>query len=223
MRQPVLDLIKWIALVTMTLDHLRFIWPVLEPLSLPGRIAFPAFPAFPAFAIVMASHVLRQGQPGASAWRQMALLLGFALVSQWPYWLVFDQEQGSILVTLACGLGLICGLRMPGWRGTLMAVASIGLSLAMPMSYGLPGVLLPGAFLVALQSKRKGAWLLPASVAAVAQGDLLHSALAAVAALALLGLLGLLGARWQPRVWPVGRWAYAYYPSHLLLLAALVP
>lgn len=80
MRQPSLDAIKWIAIITMTLDHLRFVWPAMEPLSLPGRVAFPAF------ALVIAAHALRQGQPGASAWRQGAWLLGFAVVSQWPYW-----------------------------------------------------------------------------------------------------------------------------------------
>lgn len=185
MRQPALDLIKWIALVTMTLDHLRFIWPALEPLSLPGRIAFPAF------AIVIAAHALRQGQPGASAWRQMAWLIVFAVVSQWPYWLLFEREQGNILLTLACGLGLICGIRirMPGWRGTVIAVASVGLSVVVPVSYGLLGVLLPFAFLVALQSGKRAAWLLPAAVAAAAQGGLLHAALAAAASIALVGML----------------------------------
>lgn len=133
--------------------------------------------------------------------------------------MLFEREQGNILLTLACGLGLICGTRMPGWRGTLIAVLSIATPLVIPVSYGLLGVLLPLSFLVALQSVKKAAWLLPAAVSAAAQGDLLHSALAAIAALALLALFY---AGWRAHVWPVGRWAYAYYPSHLLLLAALV-
>jgi hypothetical protein len=214
MREPALDAIKWIALVTMTLDHLRFVWPVLEFLSWPGRFAFPAF------ALVMAAHAARQGQPGASAWRQMAWLVGFAVVSQWPYWLLFEREQGNIMLTLACGLGLICGLRMTGWRGTLIAVVSIAIPLVIPASYGLPGVILSAAFLVALQGGKKVSWALPAAVAAVAQGDLLHAALAAAASVALLALLS---TRCRARVWPVGRWAYGYYPAHLLLLAALAP
>jgi hypothetical protein len=212
MRQPALDAIKWLAIITMTLDHLRFVWPDLGVLTLPGRVAFPAF------AIVMAAHALRQGQPGASAFRQMAWLIGFAVVSQWPYWLLFEREQGNILLTLACGLGLISGIRMPGWDGTLIAIVSIAIPLVIPVSYGLPGVLLPAAFLVALQNAKQASWALPAAVAAVAQGDLLHAALAAAASIALLGMLS---GRLNAQVWPVGRWAYAYYPAHLLVLAAL--
>lgn len=124
------------------------------------------------------------------------------------------------MVTLACGLGLICGIRMPDWRGTLIAVVSIAIPLVIPVSYGLPGVLLPAAFLVALQNANKASWALPAAVAAVAQGDLFHAALAAAASIALLCVLS---SRWNTPVWPVGRWAYGYYPAHLLLLAALAP
>lgn len=214
MRQPALDAIKWLAIITMTLDHLRFVWPALEFLSWPGRVAFPAF------ALVIAAHAFRQGQPGASAWRQMTWLVGFAVISQWPYWLLFEREQGNIMLTLACGLGLICGLRMTGWRGTLIAVVSIAIPLVIPVSYGLPGVILPAVFLVALQGGKKVSWALPAAVAAVAQGDLLHAALAAAASVALLALLS---TRCRARVWPVGRWAYGYYPAHLLLLVALAP
>ena len=214
MRQPALDAIKWLAIITMTLDHLRFVWPALDYMSWPGRVAFPAF------ALVMAAHAVRQGQPGASAWRQMAWLVGFAVVSQWPYWQLFEREQGNIMVTLACGLGLICGLRMTGWRGSLIAVVSIAIPLVIPVSYGLPGVILPAAFVAALLSGRKASWALPAAVAAVPQGDLLHAGLAAAASVALLALLS---TRCRARVWPVGRWAYGYYPAHLLLLAALAP
>lgn len=212
MRNASLDLIKWIALFTMTLDHLRFVWPALEPLSWPGRVAFPAF------ALVIAAHAVRQGHPGASAWRQMAWLICFAVVSQWPYWMLFERTQGNIMVTLACGLGLICGIRMTGWRGTLIAVVSVGIPLVIPVSYGLPGVLLTLSFLVALQSKKRAVWILPAAVAAAAQSNLLHSALAAAASVALLALLF---ARCRAWGWPVGRWAYGYYPAHLLLLAGL--
>ena len=80
----------------------------------------------------------------------------------------------------------------------------------------------PGSFLggTALQGGKKVSWALPAAVAAVAQGDLLHAALAAAASVALLALLS---TRCRARVWPVGRWAYGYYPAHLLLLVALAP
>lgn len=37
------DLIKWIALLTMVLDHMRLAWPSLDNLFILGRLSFPLF------------------------------------------------------------------------------------------------------------------------------------------------------------------------------------
>lgn len=213
MRQPELDLVKWMALVAMTLDHLRFAWPALEPMTLIGRFAFPAF------AAVMAAHALRQVEPGRSTWRQLALLIGAAAVSQWPYHALTGYEQGNIMATLACALVVMTGIRLPGWRGTALATAGVALPLWVPLEYGLLGVLLPLAFLFTLAGTWRR-WPLPVALAALCQGgNLWHPALAAASAVAVLAFLG------RPRAVPalprVGRWAYAYYPAHLAVLAVL--
>ena len=57
MRQPELDLVKWVALTLVTLGHTRFVWPELGWLAQPGRFAFVSLCA------VMAAHALRQGEP----------------------------------------------------------------------------------------------------------------------------------------------------------------
>ena len=38
-----LDMVKWIALITMVVDHLRFVWPDLVFLLIVGRLSFPFF------------------------------------------------------------------------------------------------------------------------------------------------------------------------------------
>lgn len=35
------DLIKWIALITMVLDHMRLAWPATSDLFVLGRLSFP--------------------------------------------------------------------------------------------------------------------------------------------------------------------------------------
>lgn len=214
-RSAELDLVKWLALALVTLGHARFVWPSMEWVSYPGRFAFVALCA------VMAAHALRQGTPGRSAWRQIGLLVGAAAVSQWPFHALTGYEQGNIMVTLACAMAVMTGIRLPGWQGTFLATAGATLPLWVPMNGGFFAVLLPSAFLFALGGTWRR-WPLPVALAALCQGaDLWHPALAATSAVAVLAFLG------RPRAVPalprVGRWAYAYYPAHLAILALLIP
>ncbi|ONN17512.1 hypothetical protein B0B35_30070 [Pseudomonas aeruginosa] len=214
MRQPELDLLKWIALLAMTLDHLRFVWPTLEPLTLAGRFAFPAFSA------VMAAHALRQGEPGRSTWRQLALLVGAAAVSQWPYHALTGYEQGNIMATLACALVVMAGIRLPGWHGTALATAGVALPIWVPLEYGLLGVLLPSAFLFALAGTWRR-WALPVVMVALVNAE--GSASASMGALAALACCAILSANLPLKATPVRRWAYPYYPAHMAILALLIP
>ncbi|MNC62830.1 TraX protein [compost metagenome] len=94
------------------------------------------------------------------------------------------------------------------------------------LMYGLPGVMLPGAWLMA---RRKGgaAWVLPCLLAM--GGNLTNSwlrehLLAPITVLTLIaaalaipvGLLLLRHDDW--RVPAVGRWGYLFYPVHLLVI-----
>ncbi|MDI3273725.1 TraX family protein [Pseudomonas sp. AL03] len=42
-RSSSLDLIKWLAMLTMVIDHLRLLWPDMSSLFIPGRLSFPFF------------------------------------------------------------------------------------------------------------------------------------------------------------------------------------
>ncbi|AZC67584.1 TraX family protein [Pseudomonas chlororaphis] len=212
-RSTTLDLVKWVALILMTLGQTRFVWPEMEWASYPGRFTFVALCA------VMAAHAHCQGEPSHSTWRQLAFLATAAVVSQWPYHALTGRDAGNIMVTLACGLSVMTGMRLPGWRGTALGVAGIAIPLCFAMEYGIIGTLLPIAFFFALSGTRR-CWPVPIALAAISQsGGLLLMALAAASALAVLVLLE----RPIPlsKIPRVGRWAYAYYPAHQALLVGI--
>ena len=205
MRSAGLDLVKWVAIVTMVADHVRFIWPAAEGLFIVGRFAFPLF------CLAMAVNVARAGDINL---RYLGWLLAFAVLSEAPYrWLDPDSQTFSIIPTLTLGLLVL-----------LAALCSERLM------YGLPGVLLPAGWLLA---RRQGglAWLLPCLLAVA--GNLTNSWLRghlgapvtlitmAAAALAIpVGCLLLRAEHWP--VPAVRRWGYLFYPVHLLLIKALV-
>ena len=52
-RSSSLDLIKWLAMLTMVIDHLRLVWPEISNLFIPGRLSFPLF------CVAIAANVAR--------------------------------------------------------------------------------------------------------------------------------------------------------------------
>ncbi|MCU0123453.1 conjugal transfer protein TraX [Pseudomonas vlassakiae] len=137
MRSAGLDLVKWVAIVTMVADHVRFIWPAAEGLFIVGRFAFPLF------CLAMAVNVARAGDINL---RYLGWLLAFAVLSEAPYrWLDPDSQTFSIIPTLTLGLLVAWGVhhqqvwvRLGGLAAVLLAALC-----SERLMYGLPGVLLP--------------------------------------------------------------------------------
>ncbi|MFB8830861.1 TraX family protein [Azotobacter sp. CWF10] len=230
-RDTALDLLKWLAFASMLLDHLRLVWPAQIWLYVPGRLAFPFF------CLILAVNLVR---PRPEPLRRLALarycgwLLVFALLSEWPYrLLVGAPDSFNVLPTLALGLLLANGVLPCPLSERLLAVAALALAVALNerLMFGAFGVLLPGAFLLALQRPR-WAWLLPAGVTVVANywppiyvDALLGQpfAFSVILACFFAAPLGLALLRLAPGL-PVPalrRWAYAFYPAHFLLLHGL--
>ena len=224
MRSAGLDLVKWVAIVTMVADHVRFIWPAAQGLFIVGRFAFPLF------CLAMAVNVARGDN---SNLRYLGWMLAFAVLSEAPYrWLDPDSQTFSIIPTLTLGLLVAWGVQHPHLWVRLAGLAAVLLAAfcSERLMYGLPGVLLPAGWLLA---RRQGGltWLLP-SLLAVA-GNLTNSwlrghlgapvTLLAMAAAALAIPVGCLLLRVEH--WPVPavrRWGYWFYPVHLLLIKVLV-
>lgn len=233
-RERGLDLLKWLALACMVVDHLRFLLPG-QPLAVwgfvPGRLAFPLF------CLALAANLARRpagGVAGAER-RHLGGLLLFAALSEPAHDLLLgNAHKLNILASLALGWGLAWGLHARRHGPLLLAalLALAGAALRERLTYGLPGVLLPALCLLALQ--RGGPWPLLASLDVLLAnlGPRLLGALAAPQPRDLLIVAACLGAvplgLWllrtplpgHLRVPAVGRWAYFFYPLHMLAIAA---
>ncbi|MFG0683485.1 TraX family protein [Pseudomonas sp. WSY_20] len=228
MRSGGLDLVKWVAMLAMVADHLRFLWPQAHGLFVVGRLAFPLF------CLAMAMNVVRRGPDtllDRHHGRYLGLMLLFTVLSEPAYrWLDSGSTTFSIMPTLLLGLLLAWGVQHTQLATRLLGLVALGAGWAGSpyLMYGLPGVLLPAACVLA---HRYGGrmWLVPC-LSAVA-GNLTNSWLMThlsapftwvtltVAAVAIPVGNGLLHSRWR-RVPAVGRWGYGFYPLHLLLIKA---
>lgn len=234
-RDSSLDLIKWIALFTMIIDHTWFVLPneIQENLSsmrIIGRLAYPLF------CLAIAANVVRQPISCPVGLKYLSGILLFAILSQWPYSRYFDNGHLNILFVIALGLVIAQAIhhRTPGL--ILCGILALLITIALPpiLSYGVPGVLLPTALVIALQARtleiKIVIWSLSALLAAIANVGssilLLHDLPpmdhAVITAAALAPVLGLTLLQIQVRpLRSVKGWLYPLYPIHLLLLSSL--
>lgn len=225
-RDASLDLLKWLAMISMLLDHLRYLWPDADGLFIVGRLAFPLF------CLGIAANVARSRQGelfSESNARYLGWLTVFSLLSELPYHLVSPESATlNVMPTLLLGL-LVAWAVHHGDRPSLVLAAAtvlVAVLLHRQLMYGVLGVLLPAACVQGLKGLRW--WWLPAVLAVLANGRNrwfagLGWAPNTLAIFALAGLAAPLGLyllqRTLPlKIWPVGRWGYLFYPGHLLAL-----
>ena len=232
LRDRALDLIKWLAMLTMVMDHLRYVGWHANWLYVPGRLAFPWFCL--AIAVNVARSVSRSVQPRIS-WTYLAWLAVFSVVAEFPYRLYMAGEVTTLNVmpTLVLGLLVAQGAINRAWPMRLMGILAlgIGVSFGPHLMFGAYGVLLPTAFLLVL---RGSLWLAvvpgvvcllsnewPKIIDGMLWGDPIS--IGALIACLLGPWLGLTLLRWRTTlsVWPMRRWAYLIYPGHFLLLLGL--
>lgn len=222
-RDGALDLLKWLALLSMVLDHLRYVGLSLDGLYVPGRLAFPWF----CLAIAANLHRARNA-PVISQWRYLGWLLLFSVISEVPYRMFIDDADTlNVLPTLALGLLIARGWQQKALfdRGLALIAVVIGAVFSTHLMFGFFGVLLPLAMLLVFRRP----WylsVLPGLVCVAANQwqILLDSgtpvALMGLAACLTAPLAGLVLLRHAKHVSPpaMRRWAYALYPLHFLLL-----
>ncbi|NNA44659.1 conjugal transfer protein TraX [Pseudomonas lactis] len=225
-RDGALDLLKWLALLSMVLDHLRYVGLSLDGLYVPGRLAFPWF----CLAIAANLHRVRYA-PVTGHWRYLGWLLLFSVISEVPYRLfIEDADTLNVLPTLALGLLVARGWQQKAlfYRGLALIALSIAAVFSTHLMFGFFGVLLPLAMLLVFTRP----WyfsLLPGLVCVAANQwqILLNSGTLAaqlgVAACLIAPVAGLVLLRHARSVAPppMRRWAYALYPLHFLLLLLL--
>lgn len=226
-RDTNLDLIKWLAMLTMLLDHLRHVWPETDWLFIVGRLAFPLF------CLGIAANVARS-QSGElytdDNVRYLGWMAAFAVISELPYRLLSsDSSTINVMPSLMLGLLIAWGAHHRGRDGFVLALTGVAVAVLIRerLMYGVFGALLPAALLLAIQ--RPGlAWLLPAALCVLANSrnrwlaewELQPYTLLIVTTAFVAPLLGLWLLR-RPshfRIWPVKRWGYWFYPAHLAAL-----
>jgi hypothetical protein len=228
-RDAGLDLVKWLAMLSMLIDHLRYLWPDAYGLFVIGRLAFPLF------CLGIAANVART-RPGElfseGNARYLGWLLAFSLLSELPYHLLSPASATlNVMPTLSLGLLVAWGVHHADRNSLFLAIAAlvVALLLHQQLMYGVIGVTLPAAFVLGLKGLRW--WPLPVALAVLANSrnrwlvewGIVPETLAMFAMAGVAVLLGLALLR-QPmscKVWPVGRWGYFFYPGHLAVLAGL--
>jgi len=222
------DMLKLIAVVAMTLDHAAKAFPDVFPDDVAlgvGRIAFPAF------AVILGARLMASPDRDARYLRRLAVWS--ALSAPAAAWFAavtgacangslgcLATGSGNIMTTLALGVAVVAGFRR--WRGGLirmMLVVGAGAGGAAVAEYGAVGVLaIPVMALSAhwgVLARRMLRRAMPPLVN-LAGGP--GMAILAVPAGVMLGLSDRL--RTDARL-HVPRWSfYAYYPAHLVGLAA---
>ncbi|NUT79180.1 conjugal transfer protein TraX [Pseudomonas sp. C1C7] len=224
-RDHALDLLKWLALLCMVLDHLRYIGYSADWLYVPGRLAFPWF------CLAMAVNLARAPVKSSGQWRYLGWLVLFSAVSEMPYRLFLpDPDTLNVMPTLVLGLLVARGWQDPNLQMRLLAVASVVLAavFSSKLMFGFFGVMLPLAILLVIRRPWIFAFLPGVVCLAANQWQVLyysirlgnHVAMVAVATCLIAPWLGMFLLRHAQDVKPppMRRWAYALYPVHFLVL-----
>lgn len=231
-RDRALDLLKWLAVLSMVLDHSRYVGWHADWLYVPGRLAFAWFCL--AIAVNVGRGMTRVVQPRVS-WKYLTWLAVFSVIAELPYRLYMADEVTTfnVLPTLVLGLLVAQGAVSRSWPARLLGVVALGIGVAFApqLMFGAYGVVLPAAFLLVL---RGSLWLavVPGIVCLLSNewpkiidGMLWGDPISVGALIAcLLGpWLGLALLRWRPGfgVWPMRKWAYLIYPLHFVVLFGL--
>jgi hypothetical protein len=211
-----LELAKWVAVVTMVVDHYgKIVAPELYmPTHAIGRVAFPLFAAIIGLRLALSPEL---------AGRYLRRLLPWAVVSQ-PAFVVAGRgwTQGNILFTLALGVAAVLTARalrggrwLPGLGGAAVCLGLSGL-----VEFGPAGVAaVPALALLAARTPRAAIWMIgPVGLVANLRLVAPYLTLADTTALIASGvaLLSVALPLRLPRL-PTHAF-YALYPAHLLAL-----
>jgi hypothetical protein len=212
-----LELAKWVALVTMTVDHFgKIVAPEswFLPTHAVGRLAYPLFAGIIGLRLAVAPSLVR---------RYLARLLPWAVVSQ-PIFVLAGRQWTdlNILVTLAAGVSAFAAirdLRTDAWpRGIALMLTAV--AIAPFVDFGPAGVAAVPLVAVCARDRHWQQALMVAVAGVFANLVVTSPHLEAVDFVAAgAGLVVWASTTWRvviPRL-PTHAF-YAYYPLHLLIL-----
>ncbi|MFC6838836.1 TraX family protein [Xanthomonas theicola] len=203
------ELLKWLALVLMTGDHVAKVLyggyvPIVSEL---GRIAFPLF------ALVLAYNL---AQPGADLAKSVRRLLVWGLIAHPVYVLAFGQWLPlNVLLTFALAATALCCIQ--GRRWALLTACMLPAPFFVDYQWSGVLLVLAGWYCFRARCGRMRCILVCCACAPLCAYNGNGWALLALPVMLLVDVT---------RVWSVAiprmRWAfYVYYVAHLAMLAAL--
>jgi len=124
------ELLKWIAIITMTVDHVgAILYPEFTVLRFIGRLSFPLF----AYLLILGIENTRNIR------NYFTRLFIFALISQVPFFLALDYgpfDSLNIFFTLSSGLLFIYFFK----KSSVFVLVPVFASLVLPFDYGIYGI-----------------------------------------------------------------------------------
>ncbi len=126
-RDAGLGLVKWLAMLSMLIDHLRYLWPDAYGLFVIGRLAFPLF------CLGIAANVARtrSGELFSECnARYLGWLLAFSLLSELPYRLLSPESATlNVMPILSLGLLLAWGIHHADRNSLFLAATALVVAL----------------------------------------------------------------------------------------------
>jgi hypothetical protein len=210
------ELLKWIALTTMTVDHIGLVlYPQIPILRIIGRVSFPLF----AYLLVLGMSSTHDSG------KYFSRMLYFALLSQLPFAIANDVliwQHLNIFFTLSLGIILIYFLD----RNNILFLAPLIASVVIPVDYGAYG-LATILFLYIMRSfRRTGVILFIALNLLLIPFETTYQPLALLALPIIMlhrdGRLAFMNSGEGVKHPLFSKYFfYVYYPAHLLVLALI--
>lgn len=203
-------MIKIIAFIAMTIDHINYVYQFDNPLLLIiGRLAFPLF----AWGIAAGSKRTSNSKRYA-----MRLLL-IAVVSQVPYWLLFNNTSLNVCFTLLIGLCIIeiYESRKRKYLKWLYILGILIISDALNIEYGIYGLLI--IFTFYKMDKKNYHYIFLIQILVTLFGVYIYNfkdiQFIAVLSIYIVTLL-------QKSDFKLNKWfQYSFYPLHLVVLLCI--
>lgn len=243
-RNKALDLIKIIAIVSMVLDHLRYILPEYQNILVTfGRWAFPFF----AFLIASNTYRAIKLERYDTLKRYLVNLGVFSIISEVPYRLLVGStgkpaETLNVIPTLMLGflLILLIASKIKFYTKIILALPLIICLFYFGhyLEYGVYGVLLMPLFYLMLSSKTsfkfEAFYCLSAIIATIANLQYFTPIIKLYGAFnpytlpicislifAMVSLRFIIFSLIKINIFKIGKWFWWFYPVHMLLIYLL--
>jgi len=207
------ELLKWIAIITMTVDHVGVVlYPEFTVLRFIGRLSFPLF----AYLLILGMESTRNIR------NYFTRLFIFALISQVPFFLAIDNgpfDLLNIFFILSLGLLFIHFFK----KGSVFIFVPLFTSIVLPLDYGIYGLAVMGCMYILKKNTKFGvASLLLLNSLFLVPWNMQFLSIAAIPLIIFHknGSLNITRETTGEVTIPVWRkyFFYVYYPLHLTLL-----